>query len=388
MSRELIARWALPVSMFLGSFSWSFVHVSLPFYIQALSTYDAATTLRWTGFILGISPLITVISAPISGRIAGQRDPKKAFVMTQALQGSGFVLMAFARSLPEMLFARMLLGAMGAVSTFAFIMAGRSGGDVRREVSEIQLGMTLGQVLGPAVGALTAARLGFRLSFILAAGMLGVCAAMVLWVPSGRGRAPGTPAQSRASSVSIRELTTVCGLVLACLTQVFFLTAILPQVLPRLGVPRESMLEVGGLVLLADGLAMALGSMAAPRVADAFGDRRAVPWLLGASSLWLAALPLAPNVGAFVVIRFLQVLCIAPVFPLAVAGVAHRASGEAIGFLNSARIGAQFIGPIFATTMLAYAPPSSVELVLAAVGLTLVPIMMRARAGRPREGLA
>jgi MFS family permease len=193
VSRALIARWALPASMFLGSFSWSFVHVSLPFYIQALSTYDAATTLRWTGFILGISPLITVISAPISGRIAGQRDPKKAFVLTQALQGSGFILMAFARSLPEMLFARMLLGAMGAVSTFAFIMAGRSGGDVRREVSEIQLGMTLGQVLGPAVGALTAARLGFRLSFILSAAMLGGCAAIVLWaVPSGRGRAPAS----------------------------------------------------------------------------------------------------------------------------------------------------------------------------------------------------
>jgi len=37
---------------------------------------------------------------------------------------------------------------MGAVSTFAFIMVGRSGGDVRRQVSYIQSGMTLGQVLG------------------------------------------------------------------------------------------------------------------------------------------------------------------------------------------------------------------------------------------------
>ena len=75
---------------------------------------------------------------------------------------------------------------MGAVSTFAFIMAGRSGGDVRREVSEIQLGMTLGQVLGPAAGALTAARLGFRLSFLLSSAMLGLCR-----VAGGLGRARG-----------------------------------------------------------------------------------------------------------------------------------------------------------------------------------------------------
>lgn len=383
----MLARWALPVAMFLGSFAWSFVHVSLPFYIQDLSPFDAATTLRWTGFILGISPLITVITAPISGWLAGSRDPKRAFVWTQGLQAAGFVLMAFARSLGEIFFARCLLGAMGAVSTFAFIMAGRSGGDVRREVSEIQLGMTLGQVLGPAAGALTAARLGFRLSFLLSSVMLGLCAWLVAWaVPAGRGRAASS--QVRAGTASLRELGTVCALVLGCLTQVFFLTAILPQVLPRLGVPAGSMLEVGGLVLLADGLAMALGSMAAPRVAEAFGDRRAVPWLLGCSSLFLAALSLATSVGTFVAIRFVQVLCIAPVFPLAVGAIAHRASGEAIGFLNSARIGASFVGPVFATTLLAWFPPSSVELTLAAVGLLLVPVVASGRSGRSREGIA
>src|SRR5215510_12661709 len=225
--------------MFLGSFAWSFVHVSLPFYVQRLSTFDAATTLRWTGWILGISPLVTVVTAPVSGRLAGQRDPKRAFVWTQGLQGAGFVLMALARTLPEMFLARLLLGAMGAVSTFAFIMAGRSGGDVRREVSEIQLGMTLGQVLGPAVGALTAARIGIRMSFLLSAGMLGICALLVgRMVPAGGGRVAARP---RAGTASVREISTVCLLVLGCLTQVFFLAAILPYVLPRLGVPRASM---------------------------------------------------------------------------------------------------------------------------------------------------
>ncbi len=370
--------------MFLGSFAWSFVHVSLPFYIQGVSKYDAATTLRWTGWILGISPLITVVTAPISGRLAGQRDPKRAFVWTQGLQGAGFVLMAFARSLPEIFVARMLLGAMGAVSTFAFIMGGRSGGDVRREISEIQLGMTLGQVLGPAAGALTAARLGFRGSFLLAALMLGVCAFLVAWaVPAGRGRAAS---QVRAGTTSLRELGTVCLLVLGCMTQVFFLAAILPQVLPRLGVSRNAMLEVGGLVLLTDGLAMALGTMAAPRVAEAVGDRRAVPWLLACSSVALAGLSLASSVSTFMALRFLQVLCIAPVFPLAVAAIAHRASGQTIGFLNSARIGASFVGPVFATTVLAWAPPSSVELALAALGLLLVPVVAsrRGESRRPR----
>ncbi|HYB41383.1 MAG TPA: MFS transporter, partial [Candidatus Methylomirabilis sp.] len=167
-----LARWALPGSMFLGTFAWSFVYVSLPFYIQRMSTLDEAATLRWTGWILGISPLITVVTAPISGRLAQGRDPKQGFVWVQGLQGLGFWFMAAARTLPEMLLARALLGLMGAVSTFAFIMAGRKRGDVRREVAAIQSSMTLGQVLGPPVGALAAARLGFRLSFVIAGVML------------------------------------------------------------------------------------------------------------------------------------------------------------------------------------------------------------------------
>ena len=383
MSGDVLARWALPAAMFVGSFAWSFVHVSLPFYIQDLSRFDAATTLRWTGFILGISPLITVITAPISGWLAGSRDPKRAFVWTQGLQAAGFVVMAFARSLGEIFFARCLLGAMGAVSTFAFIMAGRSGGDVRREMSEIQLGMTLGQVLGPAAGALTAARLGFRLSFLLSSAMLGLVAWLVAWgVPAGRGRAAS--AQARAGTASLRELATCALLVLGCLTQVFFLTAILPQVLPRLGVPSRSMLEVGGWCCSRTASRWRSARwrrLAWPRP-SAIGGRcrgcsRARPSVL-------AALSLAASVWTFVAIRFVQVLCIAPVFPLAVAAIAHRASGQAIGFLNSARIGASFVGPVFATTLLAWGPPSSVELTLAAVGLLLVPVVA-AGPERPRS---
>ncbi len=153
--------------MFLGTFAWSFVYVSLPFYIHAMSPFDATATLRWTGWILGISPLITMVTAPISGRLVHGRDPKHGFVLVQGLQGLGFLFMALARTLPEMFLARALLGLMGAVSTFAFIMAGRSRTDVRREVAAIQSSMTLGQVLCPPVGAVTASRLGFRLSFLL-----------------------------------------------------------------------------------------------------------------------------------------------------------------------------------------------------------------------------
>src|SRR6266542_3120564 len=366
---EVRGRWALPLSMFIGTLAWSFVYVSLPFYIERISTVDAAATLRWTGWILGISSLVTVLIAPFSAHIFGERNPKGSYIATQMLQGGGFFL-------------------MGAVSTFAFIMVGRSGGDVRRGISAIQSGMTMGQVLGPAAGALVAARVGFRVSFVVAGFMLWACSALVAWgVPSQRAPVSG---HDRTHTASLREVATVCLLVLGGSTQVFFLTAILPKILPPLGVPETMTLEVGGLLIFATGLAAALGAIAAPRIGELIGDRTTIVWFLVASSLGLAALALAPGVWSFGILRFVQVLCIAPVFPLSVAAIAQRASGTAIGVVNSSRIAAAFVGPVLATTLLAWVSPAVVYLTLAGLGLLVVPLVAGLGAGSRarKEGVA
>jgi len=370
--------------MFIGTFAWSFIQVSLPFYIGKISTLDAMATLRWTGWILGVSSLVTMVMAPFSARIFGEKNPKRSYVATQMLQGGGFFLMAISRTLLQLFFSRMLLGFMGAVSTFAFIMVGRSGGDIRRGISAIQSGMTLGQVLGPAVGALVAARLGFRLSFVIAGFMLWGCSALVGWgVPT---RQPQEHARDRAQTTSVREIATVCLLVLAGSTQIFFLTSILPTILPPLGVPTAMTLEVGGFLIMATGLAAAIGAMAAPRIGEIVGDRTTIVWFLAASSLLLGALALAPGVWSFAIVRFFQVLCIAPIFPLSVAGIAQRASGMSIGIVNSSRIAGGFIGPVLATTLLAWLSPAAVYLTVAAFGLLVAPLVaslgLRGRGGK------
>jgi DHA1 family multidrug resistance protein-like MFS transporter len=386
VSFGLLVLWALPLSMFLGSFAWSFVYVSLPFYVEKLSPNDPASALRWTGWILGISSLITVVTAPISGRLVQGRDPKRGFIWVQGMQALGFFFMAAARTLIELFLSRILLGAMGAVSTFAFLMAGRRR-DVRREVAALQSSMTLGQVLGPPVGAVAAARIGFRLSFVVAGVLLGVATLLVVWVVPAQ--APAPAADARRGRTSIRELGIVCLLVTAASSQVFFLTAILPQVLPPLGIAPAATLEASGLILFISGLATALGSIATPRWGDLMGEHRAVSWSLAASSILLAGLAMAGNVWSFTVLRVLQMLCIAPVFPLSVAAIAQGASGQTIGIVNSARIGASFLGPVLATTLLAWTPPAVVYLVLAASGLAALPLVarLRRRAGALGRGV-
>ena len=361
--------------MFFGSFAWSFVFVSLPFHIQRISPLDPAATLRWTGWILGITSLVTVMTAPVWGRYAARGDPKACYVAVEALQGLGFFVMALATTLPELFLARLILGAMGAASTLAFIMAGRvpDTDAVRRRIATLQSSMTVGQVIGPLVGAIAAARMGIRASFVLGGLILLGCAAIVHWgVP--RPPAPVT-ATATARPVRRREVAAVTLIVLGGSIQIFFFTSILPYVLTGFEVEASRHLEVGGMLIFVTGVAAALGAMSVPRLAELFPERRLVAGLLVISSLCLVAFAGASSVYLYGGLRFLQVLSIAPVFPLVVARVAQHAGGAAIGVINSARISAGFLGPVMATTLLTWTSPGAVYALLAAIGLACVPLV-------------
>ncbi len=377
----------MPAALFLGSFAWSFVFISLPFHIQRLSTYDATSTLRWTGWILGISSLATVVTAPVWGHWAERGSPKRLYVIVQMLQGVSFVGMATARTLPELFLARLVLGFMGASSTFAFMLSGRARDPRRatRDVAAVQSAMTIGQVIGPLVGAITAARLGFRASFVVGGLVLFGCAALVQWGMSAT--ASDATARAAGRPVSIREIVAVAVIVLGASTQVFFLASILPRVLPDLGVADAEALEMGGLLMFASGVAAALGALLTPRLVELGAPGRTIPALLVASSLCLALLGLSSSFWIYGLLRFLQMLSIAPVFPLVVTRIARRAGGQVIGMINSARIGASFLGPVLATSVLTWTSPGALYLLLAAIGMVCVPLAI-ARAAVPRRRLA
>jgi DHA1 family multidrug resistance protein-like MFS transporter len=373
----------LPLAMFFGTFSWSFVYISLPFHIQRISTWDEASTLAWSGWILGVPNLVTVAVAPFWGGLAERRNPKRLYVLAQSLQGVAFLGMAVARTLPELLVVRIVLGVIGASSTFAFVSAGRHAdpGEVRRQVAAVQSAMTVGQVIGPLVGAIAAARLGFRQSFVVGALILFGCGALVRWgIADPRG--DGGRQAAAVPPARWRDVLVVSLIVLGGSAQVFFLTAILPQILPPLGVPADRTLEVGGVLIFASGVAAAVGSLLASRLGDLMGERRLIPGLLALSSVMVLALALARTVWPFGLLRFVQVLAIAPVFPIVVARVAQSAGGAAIGVINSARIGAAFVGPVVATSLLAWTSPPAVYLALALMGLACVPLARLRVGGR------
>src|SRR5262249_9292584 len=161
-------------------------------------------------------------------------------------QGVGFLALAVTRTVFELFVARFVIGFMGAASTLAFLIAGREtdGGRVRGHVAAIQTAMTIGQVTGPLGGAIVPARLGFRPSFVVGGLILLGSAAFVHWgvtLPPAAER----PAAARGR-IRAKDLGVECVVILAVSTQLFFLTSVLPQILPGLGVASGSIIEIGG----------------------------------------------------------------------------------------------------------------------------------------------
>src|SRR5262249_58495209 len=103
------------------------------------------------------------------------------------------------------------------------------------------------------------------------------------------------------------EVVAVALVVLIGSMQIFFLTAILPQILPPLGVAEGKTLEVGGMIMFVSGAAAAAGSLAAPWLGELGGQGRVLKGLLALSSLFLAGVTIPSSVWGDRILRLLQV---------------------------------------------------------------------------------
>src|SRR5262249_19487661 len=180
------------------------------------------------------------------------------------------------------------------------------------------------------------------------------------------------------------DLVRLLRLVLAGSTKLFFLTAVLPEILPGLGVPAERVVEVGGLVVFVSAVAAGVGALMTPRLAALLSERRLMAGLLVASGGLMAMMALPSGAWGFSAVRFLQVLCAAPIFPLVVARTAQQGSGGATGVMTSARIGGSFIGPVLAPSILSVSSPGALYVTLGLASVACVPLALQRRGAAGR----
>src|SRR5688500_18326377 len=130
----------------------------LPLYIAELGTTDVGEIALWTGLILGATPTVTAISAPLWGRVGDRYGNKllvirslTAFILTKAA-------MAFVTA-PWQLFAlRALLGVFAGYGALTISMAAQSAPRDRtaQAIGTVQAGPPAGPGRGAVIAGLLA----------------------------------------------------------------------------------------------------------------------------------------------------------------------------------------------------------------------------------------
>ena len=287
----------------IGFTGFTLVMPFLPLYIAELGTTDVGEIALWTGLILGATPTVTAISAPLWGRVGDRYGNKllvirslTAFILTKAA-------MAFVTA-PWQLFAlRALLGVFAGYGALTMSMAAQSAPRERmaQAIGTVQTGHRLGPAIGPVIGGVLAPIVGLRNAFLVAAAFYAAAMLLIIVVYKD-------PLDARAASKArggwevFSQLIRLPGFLLA-LFVIFGLQTVdrsfgpvLPLFVSQVGVDGDRIPLVAGVLFSLGAISAAAGSQLAPRLLE----RRTPRWVIMGGSLTaaiaLSAIVLAPSV--------------------------------------------------------------------------------------------
>jgi MFS family permease len=281
------------------------------------------------------------------------------------------LLMGFTTNLHLLLILRICQGLIGGVSTIGLIIVSSS--SLKEKVSfnlgVFQSSMTFGQLVGPLLGSLAAATFGFKGAFVAASGMLFAsflfCHLYVTDVPL-------LPREAKTSGRLTLDKRIIIGwaLCFAAQTQLMFLPSVLPRVFEGFRVEQTLALKLAGLVVMFYTATAMIGTYLWSWLSRRWGVQKMIVFLFISGILLQSMLALSRGIVDFTIIRMIQTGMVAATIPLVISLFVNEPKGSTIGFLNAARFTGNALGPIIATSILAFSNLTILYLVIS--GLTLI----------------
>jgi DHA1 family multidrug resistance protein-like MFS transporter len=367
-SRNLIL---ISLSQFGAAFSFTFVNIFLPFFISDVSPYPYQETLIWTGFIIGSTGLVTALTSTFWGSLTHRFSPKKLYLRAFLANAVMILLMGFTTNLHLLLILRICQGLIGGVSTIGLVIVSSSSlkERVSFDLGIYQSSMTFGQLVGPLLGSLAAASFGFKGAFLSGSAVLF---ASFLFCYFYVADVPLLPRETKTSGRLTLDKRIIIGwaLCFAAQTQLMFLPSVLPMVFEGFRVEQNLALKLAGLVVMFYTATAMIGTYLWSWLSRKWGVRRMIVFLFISGILLQSMLALSRGVVDFTIIRMIQTGMVAATIPLVIALFVNQPKGSTIGFLNSARFTGNALGPIIATSILAFSNLTILYLVIG--GLTLI----------------
>lgn len=357
-------------SQFGAASSFNFLNVFLPFYIFNISPYSFEETLLWIGAILGSSGMVTAITSTFWGSMTHHFSPKALYLRGLIAHSIMIFLMGFTTDLHVLLILRICQGLIGGISTIGMVIVSSS--SLRERVSLdmgiYQSSMTLGQLVGPPLGSLAAVTLGYKGAFASASVVIfAVSIFCYLYVND----VPKLPKEARSSLRTLLDLQVILGWML-CFTasiQLMFLPSVLPNVLDQFHIEKPVALKLAGTIVMLYTATAMIGTYLWGWLSRKYGLFRIITFLFTLSILFQALLALSRGIVDFTLIRMIQTGLVAATLPLIISIFLREPKGGIIGFLNSARFTGLALGPMIATSILAFSSLEVVYLLISAISL-------------------
>ena len=295
--RNQLVTVAMVFAVFTG---FAFVLPFLPLYVRELGVREPEAAALWAGVLIGVSPLLAGLLAPVWGRFADRHGHKTVVTKALAAYVVILVLSAAVTGVGQLLLLRIGIGLFGGIGPLGLAMATAQARreDTGRAVGLIQAAQILSAAVGPLAGGLLADAIGIRRTFLLTAALCALALGLVLAFYVERGPAE---ARTAAASVSFGAVTAVPGVValLVVLFLVNFIgrsfTPILPLHLMDLGVPRARTASATGLLISVYSLAAAASAALLGRLSRTVSPRALLLATLVGGALVVLPMALVPS---------------------------------------------------------------------------------------------
>jgi DHA1 family multidrug resistance protein-like MFS transporter len=358
----------IAVSQFGMAFSFSFMIAFMPFYIVKISTFGPKETMLWIGMIIGVPNIIMALIAPFWGGLTSRFSPKLLFERGILCNGILILLMGFIDNLYLLLLLRIMQGAFGGVSTIGLVLISSLSPEERlhKDLSLFQNSLTAGQLMGPPLGTYTASLFGYRGAFVIASIIVSIfltfCHHYVSDIPLQKKK-------SHPEAYYKKGLLSGWVLSLIATVQLTFLPSILPRILENFQLMEGAALNYAGIIIMSYTATAILGTYIFSRLSSKISLKKIITISCLSAAFFQVLLIISKGVWSFAVIRMIQTGFIAAIFPLTISIFARDVGGGMIGFLNSARFFGNAVGPLMATSVLAYSNLLTLYILIA--GLTL-----------------
>jgi DHA1 family multidrug resistance protein-like MFS transporter len=251
-------------TVFVVFTGFAFVLPFLPLYVRELGVRDDEDVALWSGVLIGVSPLLAGLLAPLWGRWADRHGQKRTVLRALLSYVVLLVLSALAADVLQLLALRVGIGLFGGIGPLGLAMATALAPreETGKAVGMVQSAQILSAAVGPFAGGLLADALGMRATFLVTAAL---CAASLVLVARFYVEAP-RPAGDPGARAPFAEVLRIPRLLplLAVLFLVNFIgrsfTPILPLHVQGLGVPAGRLAVATGILISAYSVAAAASS--------------------------------------------------------------------------------------------------------------------------------